>query len=51
MIEAGSLGRKTKAKGGFYRIQKEDDGSKTKLSDKEKKALASLIKNAKNKGR
>jgi predicted transcriptional regulator len=27
------------------------DGSKTKLSDKEKKALASLIKNAKNKGR
>jgi 3-hydroxyacyl-CoA dehydrogenase len=31
MIKAGSLGRKTKAKGGFYRIQKEDDGSKTKL--------------------
>ncbi len=31
MIEAGSLGRKTKAKGGFYRIQKEEDGSKTKL--------------------
>ena len=31
MIEGGSLGRKTKAKGGFYRIQKEDDGSKTKL--------------------
>jgi 3-hydroxyacyl-CoA dehydrogenase len=31
MIEAGSLGRKTKAKGGFYRIQKNDDGSKTKL--------------------
>jgi len=31
MISAGSLGRKTKAKGGFYRIQKEDDGSKTKL--------------------
>jgi len=31
MIAAGSLGRKTKNKGGFYRIQKEDDGSKTKL--------------------
>ncbi len=31
MIDAGSLGRKTKAKGGFYRIQKEEDGSKTKL--------------------
>ena len=31
MISAGSLGRKTKAKGGFYRIQKEEDGSKTKL--------------------
>ena len=31
MIEAGSLGRKTRDKGGFYRIQKEADGSKTKL--------------------
>ncbi len=31
MISAGSLGRKTKANGGFYRIQKEADGSKTKL--------------------
>jgi len=31
MIEAGSLGRKTRDKGGFYRIQKETDGSKTKL--------------------
>ena len=31
MISSGSLGRKTKDKGGFYRIQKEDDGSKTKL--------------------
>ena len=31
MISAGSLGRKTRDKGGFYRIQKEDDGSKTKL--------------------
>jgi len=31
MIEAGSLGRKTRDKGGFYRIQKEEDGSKTKL--------------------
>ncbi len=31
MISAGSLGRKTRNKGGFYRIQKEDDGSKTKL--------------------
>jgi 3-hydroxyacyl-CoA dehydrogenase len=31
MINGGSLGRKTKDKGGFYRIQKEDDGSKTKL--------------------
>jgi len=31
MIEAGSLGRKTRDKGGFYRIQKESDGSKTKL--------------------
>ncbi len=31
MIEAGSLGRKTKAQGGFFRIQKEPDGSKTKL--------------------
>jgi len=31
MISAGSLGRKTRAKGGFYRIQKEADGSKTKL--------------------
>jgi 3-hydroxyacyl-CoA dehydrogenase len=31
LIEAGSLGRKTKAKGGIYRIQKEADGSKTKL--------------------
>jgi 3-hydroxyacyl-CoA dehydrogenase len=31
MIEAGSLGRKTKNTGGFYRMQKEADGSKTKL--------------------
>jgi len=31
MISAGSLGRKTKAQGGFFRIQKEQDGSKTKL--------------------
>jgi 3-hydroxyacyl-CoA dehydrogenase len=31
MISAGSLGRKTKAQGGFFRIQKEKDGSKTKL--------------------
>ena len=31
MIEAGSLGRKTRDKGGFYRIRKEADGSKTKL--------------------
>lgn len=31
MIEAGSLGRKTKDKGGFFRVVKEPDGSKTKL--------------------
>ncbi len=31
MISNGSLGRKTKDRGGFYRIQKEGDGSKTKL--------------------
>ncbi len=31
MIEAGSLGRKTKDKGGFFKIQKNPDGSKTKL--------------------
>ena len=31
MIEAGSLGRKTKAKGGFYRMQKDAAGKKTKL--------------------
>jgi 3-hydroxyacyl-CoA dehydrogenase len=31
MIEAGALGRKTKDKGGFYRVRKEADGSKTKL--------------------
>ncbi|MEN8163040.1 MAG: 3-hydroxyacyl-CoA dehydrogenase/enoyl-CoA hydratase family protein [Acidobacteriota bacterium] len=31
MIEAGALGRKTKAKGGFFKIQKNADGSKTKL--------------------
>jgi 3-hydroxyacyl-CoA dehydrogenase len=31
MISNGSLGRKTKDKGGFYRIQKDEDGSKTKL--------------------
>jgi len=31
MIEAGSLGRKTKATGGFYRMQKNDSGKKTKL--------------------
>lgn len=31
MIEAGSLGRKTRDKGGFFRIRKEPDGSKTKL--------------------
>ncbi len=31
MIEAGSLGRKTRAKGGFYRMEKDDKGQKTKL--------------------
>lgn len=31
MIEQGALGRKTKAKGGFFKIQKNPDGSKTKL--------------------
>ena len=55
MISAGSLGRKTKAKGGFYRVQKADDGKKTKLvidwktgeyRPKERPDIASL-KNAK----
>ena len=31
MIEEGALGRKTKDKGGFFRVVKEPDGSKTKL--------------------
>ncbi|MCP4899174.1 MAG: hypothetical protein GY906_19575 [bacterium] len=31
MIDEGALGRKTKAKGGFTGIQKNSDGSKTKL--------------------
>ena len=31
MIEAGSLGRKTKAKGGFYRMEKDAAGKKNKL--------------------
>jgi len=31
MIENGSLGRKTRDKGGFFKIQKNADGSKTKL--------------------
>ena len=31
MIEAGSLGRKTKKQGGFYRMQKDEAGKKTKL--------------------
>ena len=31
LIEAGALGRKTRNKGGFYRMQKNPDGSKTKL--------------------
>jgi len=31
LIESGALGRKTKDKGGFYRMQKNPDGSKTKL--------------------
>jgi 3-hydroxyacyl-CoA dehydrogenase len=31
MIEAGSLGRKTRDKGGFYRVEKDDKGKKTKL--------------------
>ncbi len=31
MIANGVLGRKTKAKGGFYKIVKGDDGSKTKM--------------------
>ncbi len=31
MIKDGALGRKTKAKGGFYKIVKGDDKSKTKL--------------------
>jgi 3-hydroxyacyl-CoA dehydrogenase len=31
MIEAGSLGRKTKAKGGFFKIEKDPSGKKTKL--------------------
>jgi 3-hydroxyacyl-CoA dehydrogenase len=31
MIEGGALGRKTKAKGGFFKIVKGEDGSKTKL--------------------
>jgi len=31
MIEGGSLGRKTKDKGGFFKIVKGDDGSKTKM--------------------
>jgi 3-hydroxyacyl-CoA dehydrogenase len=31
MIEAGALGRKTKATGGFFKIRKDPDGSKTKL--------------------
>ncbi len=31
MIENGALGRKTRDKGGFFKIQKNADGSKTKL--------------------
>ena len=31
MIEDGALGRKTRDKGGFFKIQKNKDGSKTKL--------------------
>ncbi len=31
MIKAGSLGRKTKKQGGFYRMQKDEAGKKTKL--------------------
>ncbi|MFV2071157.1 MAG: 3-hydroxyacyl-CoA dehydrogenase NAD-binding domain-containing protein, partial [Thermoanaerobaculales bacterium] len=31
MISAGALGRKTRSKGGFYRVQKDEKGNKTKL--------------------
>jgi len=31
MIEDGALGRKTKDKGGFYRVEKDEAGNKTKL--------------------
>jgi len=55
MISAGALGRKTRAKGGFYRVEKAEDGKKTKLvidwktgeyRPKERPDIASL-KNAK----
>lgn len=31
MIQDGALGRKTKAKGGFFKVRKEPDGARTKL--------------------